>query len=208
MVASFAGPKHQHECRAWWAYALPKDCQKKGSICAVANDTGSITHNGYRGSEVAFEEHALRDAHHPAGSTGHIMQPRRQNLLTPSRHKWGEYHGNSRVQSTCNEGNQQYDKSIELDPQWYNNFTVLYLTLSGTTILQHCSHNNCHSTELDHAWHSHSTLLDLPEYSHAIALDTVQYLQHTFYSAGPCMEYLLYNTRSCMVESPNNTEHT
>lgn len=36
-----------------------------------------------------------------------------------------EYHGNSRVQSTYNEGKQQYDKSIELDPQWYNNFTVL-----------------------------------------------------------------------------------
>lgn len=173
---------------------LPKDCWKKGSICAVANDTGSITHTGYRGSEVAFEEHALRDAHHPAGSTGHIMQPRRKNLLTPFRRKWGEYHGNSRVQSTYNEGNQQYDKSIELDPQWYNNFTEL--DTQWYHILQHCSHNNCHST-----------LLDLPEYSHAIALDTAQYLQHIFYSAGPCVEYLLYNTRSCMVQSPNNTEH-
>lgn len=56
---------------------LPKDCQKKGSSCAVPNDTRSVTHTGYWESEEVPEEHALKDAHLPAGSTGHIMQPRR-----------------------------------------------------------------------------------------------------------------------------------
>lgn len=204
MVVSFAGPKLQHECRAWWAYALPKDGQERGSICAVANDTGSITHTGYRGSETAFEEHALRDAQHPAGSTGHIRQPRRQNLLTPSRHKWGEYHDNSRVQSTYNEGKHQHDKSIELYPQWYNNFTVL-----------------------DTQWYRNSTALFLQQLSFYRAGPC---MAQTFYVAGPsrvqscysighctilrvhilqCWTWhgILYNTRFCMVESPNNTEH-
>lgn len=81
-------------------------------------------YTGYRGSEVVFAESMLSEMC-TAQLVAHILQTKRILALPCSEHMMGASWQFKKSNKPTMRATNSMVKSIELDPQWYNNSTVL-----------------------------------------------------------------------------------